>query len=331
MGKNRGLAAFISLLLVCSALLSACSDKAASSGQTNTDAKQTIRIGYQKNGPLFILKNQGNLEKRLQPLGVSVEWFEFPSGPPVLESLNAGSIDLGRTGDAPPIFAQAAGSSLVYVGVGKPKSKGTGFLVKKDSAIRSLQDLKGKTIGFSKGSSSHYFLVKVLGQAGLNLTDIKPAYLTPGDGRIAFEQGNIDAWIVWDPFTADAERSADARVLISGEGLTSDRDFFLASAEYAKNHGDIIRIVLEEVQKSCDWANQNQGKLADLLSSLLGIDKASMEMAIERREYGLDEMNEEIMEEQQEVAGTFYDLKIIPEKVNVKERFFMLPKKEVGK
>ncbi|AWB43020.1 aliphatic sulfonate ABC transporter substrate-binding protein [Paenibacillus sp. CAA11] len=327
MPTKRYLAVWLSLLLLMTAVLSSCSIGEASK-QAKADAKKTVRIGYQKNGPLIILKTRGTLEERLKPLGVTVEWYEFASGPPLLESLNAGSLDLGRTGDSPPIFAQASGSSLVYVAVGKPKSSGSGILVKQGSAIKTIGDLKGKTIGFAKGSSSHYFLVEALAEAGLTPSDIKPAYLSPGDARIAFEQGKIDAWIVWDPFTADAEKAAGARMLVSGEGLTTDRDFFLASEKFAEQHEDLVKIVVEEIQKASDWANAHPAELTKLLSSILGIDEASMQLAVERREYGLDALNEEIIAEQQQIADVFYELKIIPKKVNIAERVYKFKEKD---
>lgn len=330
LSKKRGLSALLSMLLVLSIILTACSSTGASSN-TGDGKSDKIRIGYQKNGPLFIMKHQGTLEKRLRPLGVSVEWYEFQSGPPLLESLNAGSLDFGRTGDAPPIFAQASGSKLVYTAVGLPKSTGSGLLVKKDSAIQKVSDLKGKTVGFSKGSSSHYFLAKALQKEGLSLSDIKPAYLSPGDARVAFEQGKIDAWLVWDPFTADAETTGNARTIATGEGYTTDRDIFLSSESYAKEHGDILKVVIEEIQKTCEWANQHPEELTDLLSSILGIDKASIKLAVERREYGLVDLNKEIIAEQQDVADTFYELKIIPKQIHVEERFMNLEKKDEGK
>ncbi len=146
------------------ALLAACSNHGEKENKTAQTVKSenTIKIGYQKNCPLLILKASGALEKRLQPLGVKVEWYEFQSGTALLESLNSGKIDFGRTGDSPPIFAQASGSGLQYVAVGKSKYKGSAILVKKNSPIHSVADLKGKKVGFAKGSSSHYFLVKAL-------------------------------------------------------------------------------------------------------------------------------------------------------------------------
>jgi len=324
---KRVIALMLGILLVCSVSLTACSTN-NNSKVSKSDFTKNIRIGYQKNGPLIILKTRGTLEKRLKPLGITVDWFEFQAGPALLEALNAGSIDFGRTGDSPPIFAQASGSSLVYVGVGNPKSKGSGILVKNGSPIQTLADLKGKTIGFAKGSSSHYLLVEALEEAGLALSDIKPAYLSPGDARVAFEQNKIDAWIVWDPFTADAEISADAHLLINGDGLTSDRDFFLSSSDFANHHGDLVTILLEEIQSSCVWANENPAELTEMLSSILKIDKASMQLAISRRVYGLVDLDSNIIKEQQKIADTFYDLKIIPAKITIEERVNKLNSKE---
>ena len=78
-------------------------------------ARETLRIGYQKYGTLTVLKARGDLEKRLAPLGLDVQWTEFPAGPQLLEGLNVGSIDFGTVGEAPPIFAQAAGAPIVYL------------------------------------------------------------------------------------------------------------------------------------------------------------------------------------------------------------------------
>jgi len=326
-GLKWPVALFASLVLLVGMFLTACGTNEAENLEKTADQK--IRIGYQKNGPLIILKNLGTLEKRLEPLGYTVQWHEFQAGPALLEALNAGSIDFGRTGDSPPIFAQASGSSLTYIAVGFSKYHGSGILVKNDSPIQKLEDLKGKTIGFAKGSSSHFLLVKALERANLKYEDITPAFLSPGDARVAFEQGDIDAWVVWDPFTADTEVATGARLLVNGEGLTSDRDYFLSSEEFSSKHSDILKVVVEEIQNSADWANDHPEELTTMLSDILGIEKASMKLAVERRVYGVEkEMTEDIITEQQAIADTFFELGIIPTKVNVKERVFSFEKDE---
>ncbi|PLR95328.1 aliphatic sulfonate ABC transporter substrate-binding protein [Bacillus sp. T33-2] len=312
------------IFLIGGLLLAACSDQKSNSDtigskDETTDAEHAVRIGYQKNCPLLILKSLGTLEKRLKKMGYSVEWKEFQAGPPLVEALNAGSIDFGRTGNTPPIFSQAAGAPFVYVAAGNSKLEGSGILVPKDSPIKSLEDLKGKKIGFANGSSSHYLVVKALKQASLSYSDITPAFLQPGDARVAFEQGNIDAWAVWDPFVAATEINSDARLLVNGEGITTDRDFFLAHEQFAKHHKPVLEAIIEEVDNSSDWANSNHDALVKLLAPALKLDEKSVAQAIDRRVYGVEKINEEIIGEQQQIADLFATLKIIPKKIDVHE------------
>src|SRR3977135_2573941 len=116
---------------------------------------KVVRIGFQKYGKLVLLKSKGTLEEKLKASGYKVVWTEFPSGPPLLEALNVGAIDFGNTGEAPPIFAQAAGA-LQYVAYEPPAAKGEAILVPKDSKLISVADLKGKKIALNKGSNVHY-------------------------------------------------------------------------------------------------------------------------------------------------------------------------------
>ncbi|MBU5467142.1 aliphatic sulfonate ABC transporter substrate-binding protein [Virgibacillus sp. MSJ-26] len=295
-----------------------CSSQEISSAMQDKE-DNVIRIGYQKNGPLVIVKSLGSLDEKLESRGYDVEWKEFQEGPALVEALNAGSIDIGRTGNSPVIFAQAAEASFVILAAGKSKFHGSGILVRENSNIKQIKDLKGKEIGFAKGSSSHFLLVKALEQDGLNYEDIIPAFLTPGDARVAFEQGNIDAIVVWDPFTASTEINSDGKMLVNGEGLSTDRDFFIATESFAVAHADIADMIINEVTESSEWANNNHDDLILMLAPILNIDEESIQMAVERRTYGVDDITEEIIEEQQEIADTFYELNIIPKEINVRD------------
>lgn len=162
---------------------------------------KVVHMGYQSAGDIVRLK--GVIEKRLQPLGVSVEWAQFAAGPQLMEAMDVGKVDIGAVGETPPIFAQAAGTSLVYVASLKPSSgEGSGIIVPQDSPIRSVADLKGKKVVFQKGSASHYLLVKALAEVGLKYSDVKALSLPPADAQAAFSQGKLDAWVTWDPYLA---------------------------------------------------------------------------------------------------------------------------------
>lgn len=194
-------------------------------------APRELRIGHQK-GLLSLLKGRGTLEKRLAPLGVTVKWTEFTAGPVQLEALNVGSIDFGDVGEAPPIFAQAAGAPLAYVGATVPRPASEAVLVPKGSAIKTVADLKGKKIALNKGSNVHYFLVKLLEKHGLTYADVNPVFLPPSDARAAFEKGSVDAWVIWDPFLAAAEKALDATVLADATGVVGNRAYYFSSLGY---------------------------------------------------------------------------------------------------
>jgi len=280
------------------------------------DAK-TLRIGFQKYGTLTIVRALGDLDKRLAAQGITVKWTEFPAGPQLLEGLNVGSIDFGTVGEAPPVFAQAAGAALVYVGNEPPSPTSEAILVPKDSAIKSVADLKGKKVALNKGSNVHYLLVKQLERAGVAYGDVNVAFLTPADARAAFERGSVDAWVIWDPFQAAAEKQLGARVLADGTGVVKNYQFFLAARAYEKAHPDVIRTVLDEVRKGDLWARDHRAEAVALLQPVLGLDKAVVELAADRLAYGVQPITREVLQEQQQVADAFHALKLIPKPLNV--------------
>lgn len=287
-----------------------------------------VRIGYQKYGTLTLLKGRGTLEKRLAEQGVGVKWTEFPAGPVLLEGLNVGSIDFGTVGEAPPIFAQAAGANLVYVGNEPASPASEAIVVPKGSGLRTLADLKGKKIALNKGSNVHYLLLKALEKAGVAYADIQPVFLPPADARAAFERGSVDAWAIWDPFLAAAEKQLGARVLADGKGLVANYQFYLASRTYAEKNPEILRIVLDEVAKVDDWGRNNPEEVATILSAQTGLGKDVVALAASRYAYGVKPVSVDVIASQQRVADAFSSLKLIPKPIVVKDA--LLPVKQVA-
>lgn len=291
-------------------------------------AKAEVRIGYQKYGTLTLLKGRGTLEKRLAEQGVGVKWTEFPAGPVLLEGLNVGSIDFGTVGEAPPIFAQAAGANLVYVGNEPASPASEAIVVPKGSGLRTLADLKGKKIALNKGSNVHYLLLKALEKAGVAYADIQPVFLPPADARAAFERGSVDAWAIWDPFLAAAEKQLGARVLADGKGLVANYQFYLASRTYAEKNPEILRIVLDEVAKVDDWGRNNPDEVATILSAQTGLGKDVVALAASRYAYGVKPVSVDVIASQQRVADAFSSLKLIPKPIVVKDA--LLPARQLA-
>jgi sulfonate transport system substrate-binding protein len=291
------------------------------------NAPKQITLGYQKYGPLIILKSTGELEKRLQKLGVTVNWAEFQFGPPMLEALNAGSLDFAVTGETPPVFAQAAkGSALVYIANEPASPKGEGIVVKADSALKDLSELKSKKIAVAKGSNAHFFLIQALAKAGLTLDDITPVYLAPSDARAALEGGDVAAWSIWDYFYAAAETQLGVRTLTNGEGIVNNYAFYTSRREFVDKYPALVEVVLEEIRKTDTWIKNNPAAAAEKLSAQVGIDAKILEKALSRSSYGPEYLNAEVIAAQQKIADTLFKVKLLPNPIKVQDAVWQ-PKK----
>lgn len=279
---------------------------------------RSLRVGHQK-GALSVLKGRGTLDKRLAPLGVALKWTEFTAGPVQLEALNVGSIDFGDVGEAPPIFAQAAGAPLAYVAATVHRPASEAVLVPAHSAIRSVAGLKGKKIALNKGSNVHYFIVKLFEKHGLAYSDLNLVYLAPADARAAFEKGSIDAWVIWDPFLAAAEKTLGARVLADATGVVGNRAYYFSSLDYVAKNADVLAIVTEEINALDQWAERNKDAFAGELSALLGLPRNVLDLSVGRSRYGTTPITRAILAEQQQIADTFHALKLIPRPIKVLE------------
>jgi sulfonate transport system substrate-binding protein len=277
-----------------------------------------VRIGYQKNGVLVIARQQASLEGHFAERKIAVRWVEFPSGPPMLEAMNAGSIDFGAVGDAPPIFAQAAGAAIVYA-AGEPATNGQGILVPSNSAIRNIADLKGRRIGFTRGSSAHNVVLQTLEKAGIGYGDIVPVYLAPPDAGAAFANGSIDAWAIWDPYFAIGETRQNARVLINANDVARTNAFYIANRGFAAEHSAVLGEVVAVLAATARWAETHRDQVAKSLADVTGIPIDIQTLAANRSAFAIGPISDDIVATQQGVADRFFKLGLIPKAIVVRD------------
>ncbi|MDR2030994.1 MAG: sulfonate ABC transporter substrate-binding protein [Azoarcus sp.] len=287
--------------------------------KAQTQAKE-FRVGWQKGSNLAILKARGNLDKRLGAAGVKVTWIEFSAGPQMLEGLNVGSIDFACVGETPPVFAQAAGAALVYVANEPPAPDAEKILVPKSSPIKSVPELKGKRVVLNKGSNVHYLLLRGLERVGLRYSDVKVVYLPPPDARVAFESGDVDAWVIWDPFAQAAIGQIGARELLGGkEAGVENYNFYLSTVPFSRNHPEVLKWALEEIRVTGDWVTSHFDEAAEILAPQIGLSKEITKDALRHYGYGVTyPLADDVIANQQAIADAFYGLKLIPKKLDVK-------------
>ncbi|GGN64102.1 sulfonate ABC transporter substrate-binding protein [Actinoplanes lobatus] len=281
------------------------------SGASADSASGTLRIGYQRFGGLSLSKARGDAP--------DAEWSLFESGPALTEALKAGAIDIGQTGEAPPIFAAAGKINFKIIGTSEPVPQGEAVMVKAAKGYKTFADLKGKTVALNKGSNVNWLLVKLLEQANLTIGDINVKYLKPAEGRPAFDSDQVDAWIIWDPYFALAEQPG-VQVLADATGLANNREYLLAAPEAVTGKTDLIRTFLAKYRATTDWGIANPAERAKILAPELKIDEATTTRALARSAKPLAPITPEIGTELQTIADGFTELGLIPVEVKIAER-----------
>ncbi|PTA44029.1 aliphatic sulfonate ABC transporter substrate-binding protein [Micromonospora sp. RP3T] len=304
--RRRVTALLTTLVLLAAATLTGCGGEA-------TDARDggPLRIGYQRFGGLSLVKARGTAK--------NVTWSLFESGPALTEALKAGSIDIGQVGEAPPVFAAAGKIPFSVIGTSEPIPQGEAVLVRADSPYRSFADLRGRTVALNKGSNVHWLLVKLLEANKMTLADLNVKYLKPAEGRPAFDNGQVDAWIIWDPYFALAERPG-VRVLADAAGLAGNREYVLAAPGAVKNRTDDVRAFLDTYRETTDWGIAHPAERAAVLAPELKIPLDVTTRALARSAKPLAPVTPDIGRELQAIADSFVALKLVPGPVDIAGR-----------
>lgn len=301
-------------------MLIACAMLGSSAAWAADPSVKQLRVGYQKASVNLVIAKQQKLFEQEFP-NAKISWNEFPGGPQILEALAVGSIDIGATGDTPPVYAQAGNKPLHYFAYETAKPLASAILVPSNSKITQLSQLKGKRVGVHRGSSSHYLLVQAVRKAGLQWTDIQPIWLSPADARAAFQKGAIDAWAIWDPYYASAQVEDKAKVLASSKGLSPNYTFYLASGDLVKNHPQALKGIIKQVNVADKWVQSNKAATATIFAQSTGLKLNVSQTFIQRRPNPSSAalLTQKVIADQQELANRFSELKIIPKSIHIQQ------------
>ena len=302
-------------------VLAGCGSSAASGPAKVPDAvpaadlaKVTLKVGDQKGGVKALLV-AANL---LGDTPYKIEWSTFTSGPPLLEAASAGAIDIGRVGNTPPIFAAAAKAKIAVVSVASSNVEREAILVPGDSPLKDAASLKGKTIGVAKGSSAHGQLLNTLHNAGLSTKDVTLSFLQPAEAYAAFTQHKLDAWAIWDPYTAQAQLDAGARVLADGRGASNGLSFQTAGTAALADPGknSAIQDFLVRVVKAQKWANTHRVEWAKAWAAETGLKVEVAQKAVDAGRDLPATLDDTVVQSEQQLADAFSDDKTLPGKVD---------------
>jgi sulfonate transport system substrate-binding protein len=295
---------------------SAGSSSAGSTPSAQVDVSDvTLHIGDQAGtGAQALLTAAGLIDK----LPFKVSWSDFTSGPPMLQAMGSGSVDVGGVGNAPPVFAAAGGSQIAIVGALQANPLAAALLVPKGSSITSVAQLRGKKIAVSQGSSGDYHLLTVLNKAGLSVHDVTLVYLQPAEGLAALTSGHVDAWDVWSPFIEEAEGMDGATALVTGTGYGSPYSFTVASRSALANPAKAaaIRDYLSLLAQAHTWASTHLSTWAAVWAKATGLPASVMTKAATDDTSLAVPITSAVSVSEQQVSDAFTTAGLIPVKVN---------------
>ncbi|KWE86988.1 sulfonate ABC transporter substrate-binding protein [Burkholderia ubonensis] len=283
-----------------------------------------LRAGDQKGGLRALLE----AASELNGLAYDVAWTEFPAAAPLAEALNAGAVDCGPIGDAPVIFALASGARIKVIGASRSDPYGTAVVVRPDAPLKTAADLKGKRVGTTRGSIGHFVTLKALDAAGLAPDDVSFRFLPPADTMLALASGSIDAWATWEPYTALAETSGRARVLVDGRGLWSGLSYVAATDAALAAKRDVLRDFLQRVVRAQAWSYRHADAFSATLARIIGIPQPAAMLQFERRRTRWQPIDAAVIAEQQRTADFYLKAGLLRQPLDVRPTFdrgFPLP------
>jgi aliphatic sulfonates family ABC transporter substrate-binding protein len=278
-----------------------------------------VRIGTQKFGTSALLRVSGELERRLAEQQILVDWRHFDTGPPLVEALASGDIDIGSIGEVPPIFAQANGAPLLYVACEQAAPSSIALVVRDDSPIDSMLDLRGRRVALSPRANVHLLLMRALDMHGLTMADIRPVYAPRGVPSGPAALPDADAWMMWDPYLGDLQAQGGFRILFDGTGLVANTRFYMARRHLVRTLPDVVDAILNEARRVADEAAQSPTEAAHRLAGPFGMEYPGLERAMRRLTVGSRILDEGVMRDQQQIADRFYTSGLLPRAISVKD------------
>lgn len=316
--RQRGrLLPLAATLLAMGLITAACASAQATDGAAKPGASSvTLNIGDQKGtGAQALLTAAGLIGK----LSFKAVWSDFTSGPPMLQAMGSGSVDIGGVGDAPPVIAAAGSYKVAIVGARTANPLAAALLVPANSPIHSVAQLRGKRIAMAPGSSGNYHLLAVLAKAGLPVKDVTLDDLQPADALAAFSSGQVDAWDVWSPYIEQAVAQDHARILVNGAPYASTYSFEVASRAALADPAKVaaIRDYLRLLNQAWLWAYTHPSSWAASWAKATGLPPAVMQTAAKDAASRPVPVSSAVIASEQQVADAFSAARLIPGQVKM--------------
>ncbi|MBO1081484.1 ABC transporter substrate-binding protein [Roseomonas haemaphysalidis] len=295
------------------ALLAAAAATLAFPAIARAQSLPVLRVGNQRGGVRSLLEASG--QDKGMPF--RIEWSEFPAAAPLLEALNAGALDLGSQGEFPFLAVYANGAPIRAVGATRADPRSQAILVRGDSPLKTVADLRGRRIAINRGGWGHFLARAALAEAKVDASEVTLVPLGPVDAALAFRSGAIDAWPVWQPYVAIETETFGARVLRDGAGLCPSVTLTSAHADALQSKRPLIQDFLRRQQEGWDWARGHLPAFAATTAALTRIPEPLMRIAQASQDTRSVALDQALIAELQQAADRAVEYGVLSRKVSV--------------
>jgi sulfonate transport system substrate-binding protein len=285
-------------------------------GDSESD-RVSLTLGDQANGLKTLFEASGALE------GASFDhkWAEFQGAAPLFQAMQSNNVDTGTAADIPTLQAISGGLPIKFVAASQSNGQGTAILLRKDSTIKSVAELKGKEILVStaRGSIADYLLANVLQKAGLKYSDVTVKYAVPTAAQAAFSSGKVEIWAIFGVFQATAVAQG-AKVLIdgrdggtSGIGVISASDKSLADPKRKAAIADFLK----RLSTANTWAATHADEYAQVYSDKNGVPLDVAKVVVSWGSTALLPVTPDVIAKVQPVSDLMRGVGVLPVDVKV--------------
>ena len=219
--------------------------------------------------------------------GLAVKALRFSSGPACAEALYSGAADIAGMGDTTAIIMVTRSEKFAIIAshvVGEHRHR---IMVRKDSGMRTLNDLKGKRIGVKKGTSTYGGLLAALEKAHIPRDGVDIIDLTPSTMPDALMAGSLDAFAASEPTPSTAEQNGACELTTLG-GLGNEYPILiLANNDRLTRKKDAVKRLLHAMKRAGQYAADYPEETAAIMADETGLSLATTRKAIQRHEYRL--------------------------------------------
>ncbi|MCB0536038.1 MAG: aliphatic sulfonate ABC transporter substrate-binding protein [Bacteroidetes bacterium] len=285
---------------------------------TNSDEKlpKSITLGSYFQAvdyaPFLIAKEKGWFEAALKEKSIKINYETFEDLAIINDAFLKNDLDVVFEAAPPAIVSESAKVGIDIVNISCSLTQE--ILVRKETDINSIADLKGKKIAVLSGTSSHYGVLKLLNDNNISESDLSIIDMAPVDAKIAFESDQIDAWAVWPPFVEQQEISGKGRVLPKGDVYI--HSIMAVDEDFMKSYPIVFKKIDSVFNESKIWIINHEVEAIDIMAEVLNIDRAVIDRAWAKHDWSVI-LNKKILDDIQNKADFLVERKKINKKVDV--------------